>query len=203
MSLRVRSMEKLILYLGSLRLSLSIASQPLAKFKLKNQFVALLLLSGIIPYVLTSCAASKLSPSPSEPSIVIESTSLLSGASRALSVNVQDVTEGGGVAAIQGSITYDPSLVQIQELSGLNAFIVMAEDINNDKGGVRFAVVRVGNEGVSNGPIANILVKATGSPGDEAQLTWEGNAETPIVIGGNNNHELTLISLSGGRVKIR
>ena len=57
--------------------------------------------------------------------------------------------------------------------------------------------------GVTDGPVANVLVTATGAAGDEARLRWERDPQTPLVVGGSNNRELTGIGFEDGRVSIR
>ncbi len=137
------------------------------------------------------------------PAVVIGTTSTVAGGPGAVDIEVREIAEGGGLAALQGSIKYDPELLVIKSISGTNGFMVMAADIDGAKGIARFALVNLGDEGVSNGPIARLLFQANASSGGTARLTWLDSGGAPIVLGGNDNEEIASARLVDGQVRIR
>ena len=135
--------------------------------------------------------------------IVISSASVPRGMAGPLSITVKEITAGGGVAAIQGRIIYDPTLIQIEHLRGMNGFSLKAFNIDNKNGELRFALVKSSDGGLTDGPVASMIVKVSDSGENVTWLSWEGNFDSPNVVGGDNNQELTGINYQNGQVNIR
>lgn len=68
---------------------------------------------------------------------------------------------GGGVAAVQvnvGNFSWDPKMVKVLDIGGLNGFTVLAQSFDNDNGTGGFAAVNP-SAGVENGNILEIVFK--------------------------------------------
>ncbi len=163
--------------------------------------IAMVLLGVSLVGALTSCTEFAGLPPPSGPAVFITSTSMPQGATRTLDIVVQDVTSQGGVASLQGRITYPAGRVAIQSLMGLNGFVVKALAIDNAAGELRFSLVKPTAGGVTDGSVARIALSG-GTRGIHT-LTWAGNTMAPIVVGGETNVEIAGVSLGNGQVKIR
>jgi hypothetical protein len=167
----------------------------------RHKRVSLLLLALGLVGALTSCTEFAGLPPPSGPAVFITSTSMPQGATRTLDIVVQDVTSQGGVASLQGRITYPAGGVAIQSLMGLNGFVAKALAIDNAVGELRFSLVKPTAGGVTNGSVARIALSG-GTRGIHT-LTWAGNTTAPIVLGGDTSVEISGVSLGNGQVKIR
>jgi hypothetical protein len=181
-------------------LSLAFILPALALLR-RHKRVSLLLLALGLVGALTSCTEFAGLPPPSGPAVFITSTSMPQGATRTLDIVVQDVTSQGGVASLQGRITYPAGGVAIQSLMGLNGFVVKALAIDNAVGELRFSLVKPTAGGVTNGSVARIALSG-GTRGIHT-LTWAGNTTAPIVLGGDTSVEISGVSLGNGQVKIR
>jgi hypothetical protein len=137
------------------------------------------------------------------PAVVIGTTSTVAGAPGAVDIEVREIAEGGGLAALQGSIKYDPALLAIKSISGTNGFMAMATDIDAGQGIARFALLNLGDGGVSTGPIARMLFQANATSGGTARIMWLDAGAAPIVLGGGDNQEITSARLVDGQVRIR
>ncbi len=163
--------------------------------------IATLLFLLSLAGTLTSCTEFAGLPPPSGPAVFITSTSMPSGATRSLDIFVQNVTAQGGVASLQGRITYPAGKVSVQSLTGLNGFIVKALAIEN--GELRFAIVKPSPGGINTGAVARVTLSVSGAPGSIITLSWAASAQTPIVIGGETNSEIIGLSFGDGQVKVR
>ena len=64
----------------------------------------------------------------------------------------------GGLAAVSvssGGLTFDPKMIHVTGIDGVNGFTVLASVIDNNGGKVSFAAVNP-SSGVTNGPIARL-----------------------------------------------
>ncbi len=111
---------------------------------------------------------------------------------------------------MQGRIVYDPRRLQIDEITGVNAFVLEAFAIDRERGDLRFSLVRVAERGIDDGPAALIVVQAAGQLGretvpvwDETAVEWAGNAEAPDVAATSKGEALDGVRLEGGRVMLR
>lgn len=167
----------------------------------RKKKLAMLLLAGGLS-LLTGCLEFAGLAPPSGPAIYLSSISMPNGATRTLEIAVQQLTAQGGVASFQGRITY-PTGVAIQSVTGLSGFVVKALSIDNGAGEVRFSLVKPSPGGVSTGVVMQLAVSASGAPGTVYTLSWAGNAQAPIVLGGDTNTEITGFSTGNGQVQIR
>lgn len=167
----------------------------------RRKITLLLFIVGLMG-TLTSCTEFAGLPPPSGPAVFITSTSMPSGATRTLDIVVQNVITEDGVASLQGRITY-PRRVTVQSLTGLNGFIVKALAIDNTVGELRFALIKPSPGGINSGAVARVTLSVSGAPGEIVTLRWAASAQTPIVIGGDTNTEITGLGLGDGQVKVR
>jgi hypothetical protein len=90
----------------------------------------------------------------------------------------------------------------------LNGFVVKAicgtvSEPCSSPNELRFSLVKSSAGGVSNGAVLQLAVSASGAHGTVHTLSWSGNAQAPIVLGGNTNVEITSFSTGNGQVKVR
>ena len=80
---------------------------------------------------------------------------------------------GKGVAELQvgpnGSLSFDPDVIQLEEITAVGGFTLLASAIDNSAGRAIFAAVAF--EEVSEGPIIEIKFRAVGTPGECTELT--------------------------------
>ena len=186
---------------GSGWLLLAFTLPALALLRRRGRIAMPLILTLGLVGALTSCTEFAGLPPPSGPAVFLTSTSMPQGATRTLDIVVQDVTSQGGVASLQGRITYPAGRVAIQSLMGLNGFVVKALAIDNATGELRFSFVKSAAGGVVSGSIARLTL--SGETRGVHTLTWAGNVTTPIVVGGETNEEISSVSLGHGQVKVR
>ncbi len=182
--------------------ALSMPALALLLMRTRKKIATVLSLVGLIG-ALTSCTEFVGLPPPSGPAVFITSTSLPNGATRTLDIVVQNVTAQGGVASLQGRITYPAGRVTVESLAGLDGFLVKALMIDNAAGELRFALVKSSPGGILSGPIARVTLSASGAPGSIFTLSWAASPQTPIVVGGETNTEITGLNLGDGQVKVR
>ncbi|MDW8141679.1 MAG: hypothetical protein RMJ90_05290, partial [Candidatus Bipolaricaulota bacterium] len=143
---------------------------------------------------------------PSGSAIYLTSVAMPDGATHTIELRVQDVTAHGGLASLQGRITF-PSGVAIQSVTGQSGFVVKAicgtvGDPCSSPNELRFSIVKPSAGGVSNGVVLVLAVQASGS-GQVYTLSWAGNVSAPIVLGGDTNTEITGYSTGNGQVKVQ
>ncbi len=187
--------------LGERALALALVPMLLLLLRRSRKIATLLLVVGLLG-TLTGCIEFAGLAPPSGTAIFLTSTSMPNGATRILEIAVQQLTAQGGMASFQGRITY-PTGVAIQSVSGASGFEVKALSIDNGAGELRFSLVKPSSGGVSTGVVMQLEVSASGAPGTVYTLSWAGNAQAPIVLGGDTNTEITGFSTGNGQVKIR
>jgi PKD repeat protein len=75
-----------------------------------------------------------------------------------------------GLSDLQGNLTYDPQVVHVESLKGLNDYQVYAYKVDNDLGKVRFIVVKVTGKFLREGDILQFTMRAVGKVGDTSLL---------------------------------
>ncbi|HIC95607.1 TPA: PKD domain-containing protein, partial [Candidatus Bipolaricaulota bacterium] len=75
-----------------------------------------------------------------------------------------------GLSDLQGSLTYDPQVVHVESLKGLNDYQVFAYKVDNDLGRARFVVVKVTGKFLREGEILQFTMRAVGKVGDTSLL---------------------------------
>jgi hypothetical protein len=173
----------------------------------RSRKIATLLLALGLLSTLTGCVGFLGIAPPSGPAIYLTSVAMPNGATRFIELRVQELTAQGGLASLQGRITF-PSGVAIQSLTGLSGFVVKAicgtvSEPCSSPNELRFSIVKSSAGGVSNGAILRIAVQASGGSGQVYTLSWSGSAQAPIVLGGNTNVEITGFSTGNGQVKVQ
>lgn len=188
--------------------SLAFALLPalLLLLRRSRRVAALLMTLGLIG-MLTGCVEFAGLPPPGGPAIYLTSTSMPNGATRTIEIVVQQITAQGGVASLQGRITF-PAGVTIQSVTGLNGFVVKAMcgtvgDPCSSPNELRFSLVKPSTGGRANGSVARLAVSASGAQGTVHTLSWAGNATAPLVLGGDTNVEITGHSTGNGQVKVQ
>jgi hypothetical protein len=186
-------------------LFLAFTLPALALLRRHRRLAVLLLVGGLS--ALTGCVEFAGLAPPSGAAIYLTSTSMPNGATRTIDLVVQQITTGGGVASLQGRITF-PAGVAIQSLTGLNGFVVKAScgtvgDPCPDPNELRLSLVKPSAGGVSNGAVLRVAVQASGAPGQVYTLSWSGNAQAPIVLGSDANVEITGFTTGNGQVKVQ
>jgi hypothetical protein len=186
-------------------LFLAFTLPALALLRRHKRLAVLLLVGGLS--VLTGCVEFAGLAPPTGPAIYLTSTSMPNGATRTIDLVVQQITMNGGVASLQGRITF-PAGVAIQSLTGLNGFVVKAScgtvgDPCSSPNELRLSLVKPSAGGVSNGAVLRLAVQASGAPGQVYTLSWSGNAQAPIVLGSDANVEITGFTTGNGQVKVR
>jgi len=186
-------------------LFLAFTLPALALLRRHKRLAVLLLVGGLS--VLTGCVEFAGLAPPTGPAIYLTSTSMPNGATRTIDLVVQQITMNGGVASLQGRITF-PAGVAIQSLTGLNGFVVKAScgtvgDPCSSPNELRLSLVKPSAGGVSNGAVLRLAVQASGAPGQVYTLSWSGNAQAPIVLGSDTNDEITGFTTGNGQVKVR
>ncbi|MCI2430645.1 lamin tail domain-containing protein, partial [Candidatus Acetothermia bacterium] len=161
----------------------------------RSRKIATLLLALGLLSTLTGCVGFLGIAPPSGPAVYLTSVAMPDGATRFIELRVQELTAQGGLASLQGRITF-PSGVAIQSLTGLSGFVVKAicgvvSEPCSSPNELRFSIVKSSAGGVSNGAILRIAVQASGGSGQVYTLSWSGSAQAPIVLGGNTNVEIT------------
>jgi hypothetical protein len=186
-------------------LFLAFTLPALALLRRHKRLAMLLLVGGLS--VLTGCVEFAGLAPPSGAAIYLTSTSMPNGATRTIDLVVQQITTGGGVASLQGRITF-PAGVAIHSLTGLNGFVVKAScgtvgDPCSSTNELRLSLVKPSAGGVSNGAVLRVAVQASGAPGQVYTLSWSGNAQAPIVLGSDANVEITGFTTGNGQVKVQ
>ncbi|MFQ6116643.1 MAG: PKD domain-containing protein [Candidatus Bipolaricaulia bacterium] len=110
-----------------------------------------------------------LSPAQQYAEVAVESKTVSPGGTTTIAISVKNVPEPG-LADIQGSLSFDPAVVQVNKVSGLNDYEVFAADIDNDVGEVQFVVAQVTGKHIRAGGFLQFEVKAIGKSGESSPL---------------------------------
>ena len=95
------------------------------------------------------------------------------GASPGRTTKVKLSIEGApeaGLSDLQGSLAYDPQVLQVEKVMGLNGYQVFAYNANNELGQVRFVVAKLSGKFLREGNIVQFEVRAVGQLGDSSLL---------------------------------
>lgn len=139
--------------------------------------LAAMLLSTGFP--LTSCA----------PLIPLGTSGLVASMSGddAIIVHVQDMS-GGGLAAFEakaGGFLFNPKVLEVTEILPESGWTLLASQIDNSAGEVRFAVVNP-TAGILSGKVLTLRISMTGVPGG-VNIHWD---KTKLTLGDANNQEI-------------
>lgn len=101
--------------------------------------------------------------------VTIQDGSAAEGRSTTVKLSVLGVPEPG-LSDLQGSLTYDPEVVHVESIEGLNDYRVFAFNADNDLGRVRFVVAKVSGRFLREGKIIQFRLRAVGQVGDRSLL---------------------------------
>jgi PKD repeat protein len=125
-----------------------------------NRGLALLLLLVLVPAVAYGQA-----------SVNVEDVTTVVGGNATMDVTASAVP-APGVTDIQGTITFDPNVMRITALQGLNGFAgFFFFNINNVAGTVAFTGAIIGGNGVTAGGLFRITAEAVGNAGRSCQVS--------------------------------
>lgn len=82
--------------------------------------------------------------------------------SNSYEVSVSDVP-GTSVAGIQGRVFFDPATMEVSGVRGLNGYRVMAFEVDNALGEIRFLAMAPQGQGVYEGSLLSIITNSAGS----------------------------------------
>jgi len=96
----------------------------------------------------------------------VEDAATVAGGNTTIDVTVSAVP-APGVTDIQGTVTFDPDIVHIDDIQGLNGFAgFFFENINNVAGTATFTAAIVGGGGITAGEMFRLFLTAVGDPGE-------------------------------------
>jgi PKD repeat protein len=134
-----------------------------------RQIKSLLVSSAIL--VLCSGALPEITADPTA-IVTIADRSAAPGRTTMVKLSVTGVPEPG-LSDLQGSLSYDPKVLHVERVVGLNDYQVFAYNADNDLGRVRFVVAKVSGRFLREGNIIQFQVKAVGQVGDSSLLELE------------------------------
>jgi len=132
-----------------------------------------LLLTGslliLVAFMLTACVAGG-GIAITGPSVVVGSVLLPPGGTGIVKISVfylQDLQSFQ--VGPTGAFTFDPNVIRVKSISGINGFQVFASKIDNNAGKVLFLVAYPGG-GISTDGVVQLEVEAVGKAGDSTAL---------------------------------
>ena len=162
--------------------------------RFKPLLTAFLFLLIAMAALLSSCAVGI----AYGPSVVVGSLILPPGGSGYVTIrifglgNLQSLQVGP-----QGRFTFDPTVVQVKGIEGLNGFRVFAGQVDNANGKALFLAGYPGGSGGEDG-VVRIAVKAVGRPGSSSILTITGID----LLADSRGNEILDYEIINGRVSI-
>ena len=158
--------------------------------KYQSLFVGTLLI--LIALLLSACMAIP-------PSVAVEGLALYQGGSGDVIIRIYNLNDIQSIqVGPQGKFTFDPLVVEVSSVDGMNGFEVFSSAIDNTIGEVLFLAGYPGGGRSAEG-IVKIRVKAIGDSKTETIVTL-----TKIdVLADKDGHAVTAYEITGGMVKIR
>ena len=114
-------------------------------------------------------------------SIAIESASLMPSQVAKVQMVVQEDPLLGIQVGPQGKITYDPGVIHIESITGVEPYRVLVTDIDNEAGEAKFMAIalkaqsQMSEEQIKQGRLVELVVRAVGEIGSETQLTLDAD----------------------------
>jgi uncharacterized repeat protein (TIGR01451 family) len=102
----------------------------------------------------------------------IEHQQLMAGHSSTLRIFGRSVL-GGLQAGPQGGLRFDPRVIQIRDIRSSSGYTLLAQQIDNSRGSVRFLLVALNRLPQEAGPVLELDLEAIGSPGARTAVTLE------------------------------
>jgi hypothetical protein len=103
------------------------------------------------------------------PAILVESKTVDPGTGTTIDITVMNLPSPG-VNDVQGTLSYNPTVMRVKTLTPLSGFTLFASFIDNGAGEVQFAIAIVGGSPVSQGGLVRLEVEAVGQPGQQTPL---------------------------------
>ena len=159
----------------------------------KHRAILSWLLLALIAAFLSSCLMVAYGPS-----VVVGSLTLSPGRSGYVIIRIFGLNDLQCIqVGPEGRFTFDPQVIQVISIEGMDGFQVFASLIDNDKGEARFLAAYPGGSKGEDG-VVQIEIEAVGNPGASSTL-----AITAIdVLADSQGHDITDYELVEGRVTI-
>jgi len=123
---------------------------------------------SLLGLMLTSIVATVVPVLAQEAKITVESVTAHPDEEKTIAVTVEEVPPPG-IAAIQGSIGFDPTVVKVQDLIFSDYFNIEVKNIQTSS--LKFAAtLTADHEPITEGTLLELKVKAVGRPGDESEV---------------------------------
>ncbi len=122
--------------------------------------------------------------------VAVEKVSIPKGKTGTVSLSVQGVP-APGLQDFQGKLLYDPAVIWVQDVTGLNGYSIFAFQIDNNAGEARFIGAKVSGNLLTQGKFLQFKVRAVGDVGAKTTLevsfvslnTPEGDFPFSVVTG--------------------
>lgn len=170
----------------------------LSVVKINRISVAALILL-LLSIILSSCVSSGITTS-----LIIQDVEIANrlGAKAKLYISAHKMPDGG-VASIgvnvQG-LSWDPEMIKVLDIKGLNGFTVLAKSFDNTKGLGGFAAANP-STGLASGKIIEITIKRVFP--SEVTSTGIEIARNMLTLGDANNNKITNYSLVKGEARVK
>lgn len=140
-------------------------------------------------------------PSPTgEATITIGEAEVSPGETATVEISIR-VSAGLGLTEIQvgpnGAVAFDPAVIQVNEITGVGGFTVLASTIDNSSGEARFAAAILQGSMIS-GDIVAIEIEALGNPGESSELELTGID----VLRDTDGDNIGTVNVVNGQVRI-
>ncbi len=123
----------------------------------------------IVAILLSLIGLSALTPAQQFAEVSVGSKTVSAGGTATIDISVQNVPDPG-LADIQGSLSFDPEVIQVNEVSGLNDYEIFAADIDNDAGEIKFVAAQVTGKHIKAGGFLQFAIEAIGKSGESSPL---------------------------------
>ncbi len=146
-------------------------------------FLFIALTIGALPLLLSSLHAQQ-----TQTTVTVQSVTAAPGETKTISISVANAP---GVASIQGSLTFDPTIVQMSNVVFASNFVVTASNVQS--GTVRFvATLTRDRPTIQNGELFHLSGQAVGQPGQSSPLNL-----TLQIMGDVNFQEIPRTIING------
>jgi len=154
-------------------------------------------LLGLLAFLLVGCAVWT-PPYTTETGLAVGATSVNVGGTTYVYITANEMP-GGGLAALEatGSLTFDPSIIEVTGIAGQNGFEVLAYEFDNTNGKAKFALVNP-TEGVETGEVVRLTVKGIGKGTSDLKLE-----KGKLTLGDANNAKITTFTVEDGSILVK
>jgi PKD repeat protein len=103
-------------------------------------------------------------------SVILPSMSVPEGLNVTVAMSISGIP-GAGLSDFQGRLNFDPSVIQISRVTGLNGYTVFASQLDNQGGEVRFVVAKTSTPFLQDGEVLEFAFTPIGSINSSSTLT--------------------------------